>query len=142
MTRPGFTAEEINCHGTFADGEPVLTTAPVMDEEDARVNEYREAAKLGLDFFRRGAMFVKGYKNQPFAFDCWLLALGWVDILGHYTCQSLADRWGVKKATVSKCVKKIQAAIGHGLDRLVPMPGQRSLAACRKFKTARKNKLL
>ena len=44
-------------------------------------SEAHSAAVKAQRFYRNGAMAVKSYKGaRSFAFDCWLLALGWKDI--------------------------------------------------------------
>lgn len=114
----------------------------IMDDDDARQNDYREAAKRSLDFFKRGATFVKGHKHRLFAFDCWLLAMGWYDVLGCNNATELSRIHKCTDANVTKCVKIIQSRLGHGVERIEPMPGQRSLNACQTFKKSRKSKLI
>lgn len=108
-------------------------------EDETPVNEYREVASRALDFFMNCARIIKEYKgDRGFAFDCWLLAMGWYPILGVPDQTALAAKWRCKKANVSKLVKKIQ---GEGFLNLPPAPGQRSLAGCQTMKQSRKEQL-
>ena len=72
-----------------------------VELEQPSANEYREAAKRWIDFTKRGIFIIKAHSNQMLAFDCWLLALGWHDLLGCDNQVALADVHGVTKASVS-----------------------------------------
>lgn len=105
-------------------------------EETDDLNHYREVAGRALDFFRNAAVIIKEYKgDRAFAFDCWLLAMGWYEILGVRDQTALAAKWSCEKANVSKLVKRLQ---GPGYLNLPPGPGQRDLNACNKFRKIRK----
>ena len=112
--------------------------AAIIDDQTP-VNIFREVASRAHDFFMNGARIVKEYKgDRGFAFDCWMLALGWYPILGVRDQTELAAKWRCKKANVSKLVKKIQS---DGFLNLPPAPGQRSLAGCKTMKQSRKEQL-
>lgn len=114
------------------------------DTEERR-NLYREAAINFMDFSDRRDMFIIGYngKERDLAYECTLLAIGKAELLGkpespftEWNAASLAKRHNVKKASVSKIVKKFQSSI-----YIEPLQGQRSLEACRKFAAVRRNQI-
>jgi hypothetical protein len=114
----------------------VLTEAS-DDPTETAVNEYRLAGMRALEFCRSSAMLIKCYRgNTAFAFDCWLLAMGWFDILGVQDQVSLAARWHCERANVGKVVKKMQARLG-----LSPVPGQRRLEGCQHMRARRQAQL-
>lgn len=106
-------------------------------EDDGPPNIYREAAEKANDFYKNCARAIKEFKgDRAFAFDVWLLTMGWYQILGVRDQVELAAKWGCDKANVSKLVKKFQAILG-----LPPMPGQRSLEGCNRMRAVRKSQL-
>ena len=108
-------------------------------EEAIPPNIYREVASISFDFFKSCARTIKEFKgDRAFAFDCWLLAMGWYPILGVRDQVALAAKWGCSKANVTKLVKKFQ---GPGFLNLPPMPGQRSISGCDTMRTKRKTQL-
>lgn len=126
------------------ENEEILTDEEGANVESSNPNAFREAAIRFMDYADRRDMFVAGYEgNRLLAYECTLLALGKAEFLGKppgkhekWSQVALAERHLVKKATVSKIVKKFQGAMG-----IPPMPGQRSLEACQKFSEVRKSQL-
>jgi len=128
--------EDFDCAGF---NEPDRGNPLTAELERSAPNHYREAATDALDFFKNCARTIKEFRgDRGFAFDCWLLALGWYEVLGVRDQATLAAKWSCKKANVSKLVKKFQ---GPGFLNLPPMPGQRSIQGCANMSTKRKGQL-
>ena len=115
---------------------------PLTAELEDDVNCYREAAMTALDFFKNCARLVKEYKgDRGFAFDCWLKAMGWHEILGVETQEALANRHKkpngdpMTKASVSKLIKQFQKP---AFLNLPPVIGQRNLISCKIMRASRK----
>jgi len=118
---------------------------PLTAELEAEPNHYREAASRALDFFKDSARIIKDYRGcHEFAFDCWLLAMGWHETAGVETQEELALRYKksdgspMTKANVSKMVKKFQSV---GFLNLPPAIGQRKLVSCKNMSEKRKQQL-
>lgn len=118
---------------------------PLAAELEAEPNNYREAASRALDFFKDSARIIKDYRGcREFAFDCWLLAMGWHETAGVETQEELALRYKksdgspMTKANVSKMVKKFQSV---GFLNLPPAIGQRKLTSCKNMSEKRKQQL-
>jgi len=125
--------------------EPDRGNPLTAELDEVAVNHYREAAAAALDFFKDCARIVKEYRgDRGFAYDCWLMAMGWDSILGVKTQDALAKRHKkadgnpMTKASVSKLVKKFQ---GPAFLNLPPTNGQRKLTACQTMRQSRKQQL-
>ena len=118
---------------------------PLTAELETEPNSYREAAICALDFFKDAARIIRDYRGQrEFAFDCWLMAMGWHELTGVETQEELALRYKksngdpMTKANVSKMVKKFQSS---GFLNLPPAIGQRKLSSCKNMSDKRKQQL-
>lgn len=97
---------------------------------------YREAAMKSLDFMRRASMTIMASDKPQFMFECFLLALGWPDILGVKTAKALADKWKFHKQHVTDKVVFFQDLLD-----LPPAEGQREKGDREKFSQKRKTQL-
>ena len=124
-----------------------------FDEIDARIchaddpdhpktaNAYREAGRDFIAFYDSSLAFVMTYENPQLA--AWVLAMasGRSLLTGGISQVQLAEKLGLTKAAVSKCVKSVQARFGNRIEGIEAMPGQRTQASCRKFAAVRKSQL-
>ncbi len=129
----------------FADGEPDRVEEFRFDLVDqnlsggnvqpteSRPNHYRAAALKFFPFLDQVLAFVIEYDNPRLA--AWVIAIaaGRISLTEGITQRQLADKFGVTKAAVSKCVKTVQARFGNSIAGIEPMPGQRAKESCRKF---------
>lgn len=116
-------------------GNPIA--AELTEATDEKRNAYREAARRAQDFYRTGFAVVKEFRgDRGFAFDCFLLALNWLDILGVDSQVKLADKWGCSKENVRKLVDDIQNKCG-----IPTTPSQRSAKGRAKMSARRKSQL-
>jgi hypothetical protein len=94
----------------------------MMDDDDIRVNETREAGLRTMEFFFRGLRHLAVQKgSRSFSFDCFLLALGQGKIIGMLSAKEVARYWKKTKAAASECVDDFQKILN-----IEEMPGQRS----------------
>ncbi len=104
-------------------------------------NDYREAGRAFISFYDQVLMFILTSENPRLA--AWVVAMasGRSLITDGISQKELADRMGITKAAVSKCVKKLQARFGNRIEGIEPMPGQRPQEACRNFARIRTDQL-
>lgn len=116
---------------------PEMTTAA----HAGRVNSYREAGQKFLAFYDQVLAFILEYDNPRLA--AWVIAMasGRTALTGGISQVELAERFNCTKANVSKCVKLVQARFGNSITGIEPMPGQRSMDACRKFAEIRNQQI-
>ncbi len=118
-------------------GDPVEAILQEAQPAEEHVNIYREAAADANAFYKRSAMEILRTGPQTYVFECWILAMGWPDLLeGVKTAVDLAKKWNVTRASVVKIVNRMQGSLD-----LPPMPGQRSEESREKFKGVREGQL-
>jgi len=119
----------------------------IETESESVRNDYREAAILARDFYRRWVTAIVMFKGDArFAIECGCLALGWGEIIGVNSQVELAEKWGVmgkskkgrplSKQNVAKLISHIQKFAGAP-----PIPSQRSTEGKNKMSEKRKGQL-
>jgi hypothetical protein len=121
--------------------EPTIVL-PVMDEEDARQDEYvhgyREAARIGLAHIQDMLRCLNSFKgNGHFAVRCCMAAHGMWSGLTERDQAEIADYFKCERANVNKLVKLIQKRLG-----LPPTLGQRSAEGCENMSERRRQQLI
>lgn len=118
---------------------------PLTAELESSPNHYREAASRALDFIKESVIRIRTYKgSRDFALDCWILSMGWHDIINVRTQDELAARYkkindplnSITKASVSKLVKQFQEEL-----RIPPALGQRKVESCKTMRKTREKQL-
>jgi hypothetical protein len=110
---------------------------PIMDDDDARASDRREAMIAAKDFFKRQYRLVIKRKGNILLNLCsCLLANGWGDVIDCESAKEVADKLHVTKQAVTKTVEYFQSNMG-----IEPMPGQRAKAGRAEMSKARKNQL-
>jgi hypothetical protein len=127
-------------HFSFHEVDPRICHADDPDRQDV-VNAYREAGRDFIAFYDQVLAFVMTYESPILA--AWVVAVasGRHLLTGGISQVELAERLGVTRATVSKAVKTFQASFGNDIAGIEPMPGQRTLASCKKFAETRNHQL-
>jgi hypothetical protein len=118
-----------------------ITIADVREIHAAPPNSYREAGRRFLAFFDQSIAFISTYENPRLAALCVAHATGRSLITGGKSQQQIADELSLSRAAVNKCVKTVQSQLGSNICGISPMPGQRSVEACRHFAEVRVKQL-
>ena len=112
-----------------------------FEEEPESPNLCRETALRGYDFMKSVAFTingVRGKRGKLFAWDCYLLMMGFSEVNDIESASDLARKWKCTKAHVTNMVKTFQSP---AFLNLPPMPGQRSLSGCSNMTASRKEQL-
>jgi hypothetical protein len=104
-------------------------------------NHYREAAMKFFPFLDQCLSFIMQYPDAHLAAWVVAIAAGRNSLSDGATQQDLADKFGITKAAVNKCVKALQARLGNSIDGIEPMGGQRKIESCRKFARVRNQQI-
>lgn len=104
-------------------------------------NAYREAGRDFIAFYDQVLAFILDYENPKLAAWVMAMASGRSLLTGGISQVELAEKLGLTKAAVSKCVKSVQSRFGNRIEGIEPMPGQRTLASCKKFAAVRNHQL-
>lgn len=109
----------------------------IMDDEDARASDKREAMREANDWFKRELRLAIKRKGSLMLNICSMfIANGWGDVIDCESAKEVADKLHVTKQAVTKTVEYFQSNMG-----IEPMPGQRAKAGRDKMSSARKIQL-
>jgi hypothetical protein len=122
-------------------GHEAAVCGPVMDEEDARRDDYargyQDAARVGLRHIQEVLRCMDSFTgNGHFAIHCAMAAHGLWAALRERDQLKVANFFQCERANVNKLVKMMQKGL-----KLPPSLGQRSTEGCENMSEQRKSQL-